>query len=97
VLDPGTHCSVASPCQVLIRLRQTKIIISFDAHVGVVCVKGSHEYVDRSQVCKSGHLPLPSAYRFGLNRTRPPPVVLRTTLGGLFGKSPGAKISNLLG
>ena len=30
---------------------------------------------------------LPSLYRFGLNRTRPPPVVFRLTKGGLFGKS----------
>ena len=28
---------------------------------------------------------LPSAYRLGLNRTRPPPVVKMTTRGGLFG------------
>jgi hypothetical protein len=61
-----------------------------------MCVGGSHDFIDWGQVPMGEHVPLPSAYKFGLNRTRPPPVVLRTILGGLFGKSPGAKISNLL-
>lgn len=80
----------------LIRLKQTDMMVSLDAHIMAMCVGGSYDFVDWGQVPKDGHVPLPSAYKFGLNRTRPPPVVLRTTLGGLFGKSAGAKISNLL-
>ena len=49
---------------------------------------------------RPGHVPsrdkqtLPQLYKFGLNRTEPPPVVLRCIRGGEFGYSMGMKQSN---
>ena len=37
---------------------------------------------------------LPQLYRFGLNRTLPPPVVCRLTRGGVLGYSLGKNASN---
>lgn len=56
--------------------------------------------LNRSNTHLPGHVPksdkqtLPLAYRLGLNRIDPPPVVRRYTLGGQLGYSMGMKQSN---